>query len=99
MGSKDSCAKKAREGGYPGFAFGKEEAFGSCYGEVIRVTQKYFDKYELDGENPAPACGWKILTSTRMSSTLPLWESRKQSDDGAGVMTDWRITCKESMTH
>merc|ERR550539_124822 len=55
--SKDSCAKKAREGGYPSFAFGKDFAFGSCYGEVIRVTQKYFDKYELDGENPAPACG------------------------------------------
>jgi len=57
--SKDSCAKKAREGGYPGFAFGKDEAFGSCYGEVIRVTQEYFDKYELDPENPAPACGKK----------------------------------------
>merc|ERR1719229_1669361 len=38
--SKDSCAKKAREGGYPGFAFGKDFAFGSCYGEVIRVTQE-----------------------------------------------------------
>merc|ERR1719273_1988541 len=55
--SKDSCAKKAREGGYPAFAFGKDFAFGSCYGEVIRVTQKYFDKYEVDPENPAPACG------------------------------------------
>jgi len=55
--SKDSCAKKAREGGYPGFAFGKDFAFGSCYGEVIRVTQDYFDKYEVDPENPAPACG------------------------------------------
>jgi len=55
--SKDSCAKQARDAGYPGFAFGKEEAFGFCYGEVIRITQKYFDKYEIDPENPAPACG------------------------------------------
>jgi len=57
--NKDTCAARAREGGYPGFAFGKDEAFGSCYGEVIRVTQEYFDKYELDKENPAPACGKK----------------------------------------
>jgi len=49
--------KKAREKGYPGFAFGKDFAFGSCYGEVIRVTQPYFDKYEVNPENPAPACG------------------------------------------
>jgi len=55
--SKDSCAKKARVKGYPGFAFGKSFALGSCYGEVIRVTQPYFDKYEIDPENPAPACG------------------------------------------
>jgi hypothetical protein len=55
--SKDSCAKKAREKGYPGFAFGKDFAFGSCYGEVIRVKQQYFDKYEVNPENPAPACG------------------------------------------
>jgi len=57
--NKDTCATRARDGGYPGFAFGKDEAFGSCYGEVIRVTQEYFDKYELDKENPAPACGKK----------------------------------------
>jgi len=55
--SKDSCAKKAREGGFPGFAFGKSFALGECYGEVIRVTQSYFDKYEVDPENPSPACG------------------------------------------
>jgi hypothetical protein len=57
--NKDTCAARAREGRYPGFAFGKEEAFGSCYGEIIRVTQEYFDKYELDKANPAPACGKK----------------------------------------
>merc|ERR1712008_389249 len=57
--SKDDCAKQARDRGYPGFAFGKEEAFGFCYGEGIQVTQQYFDKYELDPVNPAPACGKK----------------------------------------
>jgi hypothetical protein len=54
---KDDCARQAREMGFPGFAFGQEEAFGECYGEVMIVTQAYFDKYELDPENPAPACG------------------------------------------
>jgi len=57
--SKDDCAKNAREAGYPGFAFGHEFAFGSCYGEAIIVTQDYFEKYEHDPENPAPACGDK----------------------------------------
>ena len=57
--SKDDCAKNAREAGYPGFAFGHEFAFGSCYGEAIIVTQEYFEKYEHDPENPAPACGDK----------------------------------------
>merc|ERR1712129_44441 len=65
--SKDSCAKKARDAGYPGFAFGKEEAFGSCYGEAIVVTQEYFDKYEVDPQNPAPACGKKKRMSKRLS--------------------------------
>merc|ERR1719166_874716 len=55
--SKDDCARQARDGGFPGFAFGKEEALGECYGEVIRVTQKVFDTYKLDPENPHPACG------------------------------------------
>merc|ERR1719189_2008849 len=57
--SKDSCAKQARDAGFPGFAFGKEFAFGSCYGEVIVVTQDYFDKYQHNAEDPAPACGDK----------------------------------------
>jgi len=55
--SKDDCARQARDGGFPGFAFGKEEALGECYGEVIRVTQKLFDTYKHDPENPHPACG------------------------------------------
>jgi len=57
--SKDECARQAREAGFPGFAFGKEFAFGSCYGEEIVVTQEYFDKYQVDPEDPAPACGNK----------------------------------------
>jgi len=56
---KDECAKTARERGLPGFAFGKEFAFGKCYGEAILVTQEYFDKYEVDPENAAPACDSK----------------------------------------
>merc|ERR1719410_2278949 len=55
--NKDTCAKRARAKGYPGFAFGKTWAFGECYGEVIKVKQEYFDKYVADPENPAPACG------------------------------------------
>jgi hypothetical protein len=55
--NKDDCAKMAREAGMPGFAFGKDIAFGECYGEVIQVTQDYFNKYKLDPENPAPPCG------------------------------------------
>merc|ERR1719471_620488 len=55
--SIDECARTARDAGFPGFAFGKEFAFGSCYGEEIVVTQDYFDKYQLDPEDPAPACG------------------------------------------
>merc|ERR1719195_2203444 len=35
--SKDECARQARDAGFPGFAFGKEFAFGSCYGEEIVV--------------------------------------------------------------
>jgi len=58
-GSKDDCAKQAREGGMPGFAFGKDFAFGECYGEVVQVTQEFFNKYKVDPENPAPACGSK----------------------------------------
>jgi len=57
--SKDECARQARDAGFPGFAFGKEFAFGSCYGEQIVVTQEYFDKYQIDPEDPAPACGDK----------------------------------------
>jgi len=56
---KDECAKTARERGLPGFAFGKEFAIGQCYGYAILVTQEYFDKYEVDPENPTPACGDK----------------------------------------
>jgi len=55
--NKDDCARQAREEGMPAFAFGKEEAFSECYGEVIKVSQDYFNKYRLDPENPAPACG------------------------------------------
>jgi len=55
--SKDECARLAREGNHPAFAFGKDFAFGSCYAEVIEVTQDYFDQYQVDPENPAPACG------------------------------------------
>merc|ERR1712008_451090 len=55
--NKDTCASRAREKGYPGFAFGKTWAFGECYGEVIKVKQAYFDQYMADPENPAPACG------------------------------------------
>jgi len=55
--SKDECARKSREEGFPAFAFGKDFAFGSCYAEKILVTQDYFDKFKLDPENPAPACG------------------------------------------
>jgi len=55
--SKDECASLAREGNFPAFAFGKDFAFGSCYGETVDVTQDYFDKYQVDPENPAPACG------------------------------------------
>jgi len=55
--SKDDCARQAREKGMPGFAFGKSEAFGECYGEVILVTQQYFNTYEVDPTNPAPPCG------------------------------------------
>jgi len=57
--SKDECARQARDNGSPGFSFGKEFAFGSCYAETIVVTQEYFDKYQHDPENPAPACGNK----------------------------------------
>jgi len=57
--NKDDCAKQAREAGMPGFAFGKDDAFGDCYGEVIQVTQDYFNKYNLDPENPIPPCGKK----------------------------------------
>merc|ERR1712032_1234223 len=49
--SKDDCARQAREKGMPGFAFGKDEAFGECYGEVILVTQQYFNTYEVDPTN------------------------------------------------
>lgn len=55
--NKDDCARQAREEGMPAFAFGKEAAFGQCSGEVIKVSQDYFNKYRLDPENPAPACG------------------------------------------
>jgi len=55
--NKDDCAKQAREAGMPGFAFGKDIAFGECFGEVIQVTQDYFNSYKLDPTNPAPACG------------------------------------------
>merc|ERR1719219_1159975 len=55
--NKDDCARQARDAGMPGFAFGKDEAFGECYGEVILVTQAYFNTYVLDPKNPAPACG------------------------------------------
>jgi len=55
--NKDDCARQARDAGYPGFAFGFDEAFGECYGETILVTQAYFNKYVLDPKNPAPACG------------------------------------------
>merc|ERR1719237_1520294 len=55
--NKDDCARQAREAGMPGFAFGKEFAFGDCYGEVVRVTQDFFDKYDVDPENPPPPCG------------------------------------------
>jgi len=55
--SKDECARQARDLGFPGFAFGKDFAFESCYGESIVVTQEYFDKYQHNPENPAPACG------------------------------------------
>merc|ERR1711933_655119 len=57
--NKDECAEAARKVGLPGFAFGKEEAVGECYGETIFVTQDYFDKYKIDHKNPAPACGNK----------------------------------------
>merc|ERR1719362_1460120 len=53
----DDCARQARDSGMPGFAFGKEEALGECYGEVILVPQEYFNKYKLDQEDPPPACG------------------------------------------
>jgi len=55
----DECARQARDAGFPGFAFGEDFAFGSCYGEQIIVTQDYFDKYQLNQEDPAPACGNK----------------------------------------
>merc|ERR1719189_475637 len=55
----DECASLSRDAGFPGFAFGKEFAFGSCYGEQIVVTQEYFDKYQHNPEDPAPACGDK----------------------------------------
>merc|ERR1719410_2765542 len=55
--NKDDCARQARDEGMPAFAFGKDFAFGACYGEVITVTQDYFDKYTHDPENPSPACG------------------------------------------
>merc|ERR1719273_162809 len=57
--NKDECAEAARKVGLPGFAFGKEEAVGECYGETIFVTQDYFDKYKIDHKSPAPACGNK----------------------------------------
>jgi len=55
--NKDDCARSARDENMPAFAFGKDFAFGQCYGEVITVTQDYFDKYKHDPENPSPACG------------------------------------------
>jgi len=55
--SKDDCARQARERGMPGFAFGKSDALGECFGHVILVTQSYFYTYEVDPKNPAPACG------------------------------------------
>jgi len=57
--NKDECADAARRNGFPGFAFGHEEAESDCYGETIFVTQDYFDKYKIDHKNPAPACGNK----------------------------------------
>ena len=55
---KDECARQCRDAGFPGFAFGKGvDAFGECYGEVMIVTQAYFDKYKHDPANPAPPCG------------------------------------------
>jgi len=55
--NKDDCARSARDENMPAFAFGRDFAFGACYGEVITVTQDYFDKYKHDPENPSPACG------------------------------------------
>jgi len=55
--SIDDCARQAREAGLPGFSFGKDMAFGDCYGEIIQVTQSYFNTYEVDPTNPAPPCG------------------------------------------
>jgi len=55
--SKDECARQARDHKFPGFAYGKEFAFGSCFGEAILVTQEYFNKYQYDPSDPAPACG------------------------------------------
>merc|ERR1719492_102084 len=57
--NKDNCAARAREAGLPAFAFGEDLAQGSCYGEEVSVTQKYFDEFRLDQSDPTPACGKK----------------------------------------
>jgi hypothetical protein len=55
--NKDECARQCREAGFPAFSFGRDDAFGDCYGEVMIVTQDKFDKYKHDPSNPAPPCG------------------------------------------
>ena len=55
--SKQDCAKQAREAGVPGFAFGEDMALGECYGEVVQVTQEYFNLYKPDPSTVAPAYG------------------------------------------
>merc|ERR1711956_162189 len=64
----------------PGFAFGKSFALGECYGEVIRVTQSYFDKYGVDPENPV-AClreGNRLSRHLRMVGESLLQHIRHQ---------------------
>merc|ERR1719507_740068 len=41
---KDECARQCRDARIPVFTLGNgDDAFGKCYGEVMIVTQAYFD--------------------------------------------------------
>lgn len=51
-GTIDDCVAAARARGNMGFVFGKQMAAGICFSTTIKIDQAYYDKYEMDHENP-----------------------------------------------